>query len=89
MRGGVARHPHGSLDAEVAHGRDQDAGFDAVVGASVVDAAGDPLQVLLVAQADELRVVGRGDQLDVDGAVAGAACEVLVGDVAVVVAAAV
>jgi len=85
-RGRVARHALGPLDAEVADGGEQDPSLDAVVAPGVVDAADDPVEVLLAAQPDERGVVRGGDQLDVDGAVAGAARQVLVGDVAVVVA---
>ena len=55
--------------------------------ARVVDALGDPGVVLGVGEADRRGVVGRGDQLDVDRALGGAARQVLVGDVAVVLAA--
>ena len=84
--GGVAGDAERLLDPEVAHGRDEDAALDAGIAASLVDPARDPVPVLLVAQADERRVVGRGGQLDVDRAAACARAQILVRDVAVVLA---
>jgi hypothetical protein len=46
--------------------------------------AGDAVEVLLVAQPDELGMVGRCRELDVDRAPAGAGAQVLVHDVAIV-----
>ena len=67
-RGGVLGDLDRALDAEVAHGHAEDARLDAVVAARVVDARGDPLPVLGVAQAGQPRVVDRRGQLDVDRA---------------------
>src|SRR3954470_7023087 len=83
-RGGVAGDPQRLLDAEVADAREEDPRLDAVTGAGVVDPGRDPGEVVLVREADERGVVGRGDQLDVDRALRGARGEVLGGDVAVV-----
>ncbi len=84
----VARHPQRGLHAEVANAGDQDATLDAVLGviARVVDPARDAVDVLLVREADELRVVGRRRELDVDCSLACALDQVLVRDVAVVLA---
>ena len=51
--GGVARDAQRLLDAEVAHGRDQDPALDAGVAPGVVDPLRDRGQVLLVAEPDE------------------------------------
>ena len=82
----VARHANRPLHTEIAYGGDEDARLNAVLGAGVVDAAGDAVEVILVAQADERGVVGGHEQLDVDRPLGGAAGEVLVGHVAVVLA---
>src|SRR6185312_9720526 len=58
--------------------------LDAVLGAGRVDAGRDPFEVLLVGEPDERRVIGRGDQLDVDRALGRARREVRGRDVAVV-----
>jgi hypothetical protein len=75
-----------ALDAVVAHGDAEDPRLDAEVAARVVDAGRDALPVLGIAQPRDPRVVDRGGELDVDRAVARARGEVLVGDVAVVLA---
>jgi hypothetical protein len=72
------------VDTEVADAGQQDARLDAVGLARAVDPGRDPREVLLVGEADERGMVGRGDQLDVDRAVRGAAREVLERDVRVV-----
>ena len=77
----------GALDAAVAQARGDDPRLDAEALAGVVDALGDRVEVLLVGEADGGRVVGRGDELDVDRALLRAAGEVLERDVAVVLAA--
>ena len=84
--GGVAGDAERLLDPEVAHGRDQDPSLDPGVAPGVVDSAGDAGEVLLVAQPDERGVVGRRGQLDVDRAASARTAQVLVGDVAVVLA---
>ncbi len=61
--------------------------LDARVAPRVVDPGRDPAVVVGVGQPDRGRVVGRDDQLDVDRALGGAAHQVLVRDVAVVLGA--
>ena len=58
----------GRLDPEVPDAAREDAALDAVRGPGVVDAAGDAVPVLVVGEADGRGVVGRRDELDVDGA---------------------
>src|SRR3954454_713386 len=82
--GGVAGDPDRRLDAEVPDAREEDPGLDAVLGAGGVDPRRDPVEVLGVGEADERRVVGGGDELDIDRALGGAGAQVLVRDVAVV-----
>jgi hypothetical protein len=84
--GGITGDVERRLDAEVAHAGDEDAALDAGLLACVVDPARDAVDVLLVREAHEPRVVGRGGELHVDRALARASGEVLVGDVAVVLA---
>src|SRR5918994_2344460 len=72
------------LDAEVAHGGDHDPALDPVRVARVVDPLGDAGVVLGVREADGGGVVGRRDQLDVDGALGRARAQVFEGDVAVI-----
>src|SRR4029079_15929161 len=74
------------LGAEVADAAHGDAGLDARLGAGVVDALGERGELFLVGQADLGRVIGARGQLDVDRALGGAGDEVLVDDVAVVLA---
>ena len=50
--GRVARHAQRPLDAEVAYAVNRMRRLDAVLGPGVVDAAGDAVEVLLVAQPD-------------------------------------
>jgi hypothetical protein len=74
------------LGAEVAHAAHDDPTLDAGLRPGVVNPLRERREVLLVGQADPGRVVGGGGQLDVDRALGGAAHEVLVDDVAVVLA---
>src|SRR3954471_2016773 len=82
--GGVAGDPQRRLDAEVADAREQDPRLDAVLGAGIVDARRDPVEVLGVGEPDERCVVRGGDELDIYRALGSAPAQVLVGDVAVV-----
>src|SRR3546814_7454879 len=66
-----------------------DAGHDAArlysrLRPGVLDALGDPLDMALIRQARHGRVVGRGHELDVDRALAGAADQVFIRHVPVV-----
>ncbi len=82
--GGVSRHCQRALYPEVADRRDQNPSLDPVRVARVIDAAGDALQMLLLAEPHQLGMIGRRGQLDVDRPLLRTPAEVLVGDVAVV-----
>ena len=74
--GGVAGDAQSLFDAEVLDRGDEDATFDPGLAARVVDTAGDPAEVLLVTEADERRMVGRGRELDIDRTFARATAQI-------------
>ena len=83
---GAARDVARPVGPAMAHAAHDDAALDPGLGAGVVDPLRERGEVLLVGQPDPGGGVGRRRQLDVDRALASAVHEVLVDDVAVVLA---
>src|SRR3954468_11563949 len=78
------RYFQAALDAKMADAGDDQAGFDAEIGAGVLDSLHDTVEMALEGEAGLGGMVGGRHDFDVDGTLGGAAPQVVVGHVAVV-----